>query len=102
MDSYIYILVALSLLLGGLVGYYVRQLVANQQILGTRKEAERLLTEATNRHRELLRDAREEARKVRNAAEVRTKSIACSCSGWRIGLIRRSGHRAQARRCWPP
>ncbi len=73
MDSYIYILVALSLLLGVLVGYYVRQLVANQQILGTRKEAERLLTEATTRHRELLRDAREEARKVRNAAEAENK-----------------------------
>ncbi len=71
--GYIYILVGLSLLLGGLVGYYVRQLVANQQILGTRKEAERLLTEATTRHRELLRDAREEARKVRNAAEAENK-----------------------------
>ena len=73
MDSTYILLVALSLLLGGLVGYYVRQLVANQQILGTRKEAERLLTEATNRHRELLRDAREEARKVRNAAEAENK-----------------------------
>ncbi len=71
--DYIYILVGLSLVLGGLVGYYVRQLVANQQILSTRKEAERLLTEATTRHRELLRDAREEARKVRNAAEAENK-----------------------------
>ncbi len=34
---------------------------------------ERLLTEATTRHRELLRDAREEARKVRNAAEAENK-----------------------------
>jgi ribonuclease Y len=71
--DYIYILVGLSLVLGGLVGYYVRQLVANQQIRSTRKEAERLLTEATTRHRELLRDAREEARKVRNAAEAENK-----------------------------
>jgi len=71
--DYVYILVALSLLLGGLVGYYLRQIVANQQILGTRKQAERLLTEATTRHRELLRDAREEARKLRNAAEAENK-----------------------------
>jgi len=71
--DYVYILVALSLLLGGLVGYYLRQIVANQQILGTRKQAERLLNEATTRHRELLRDAREEARKLRNAAEAENK-----------------------------
>jgi ribonuclease Y len=71
--DYVYILVALSLLLGGLVGYFVRQIVANQQILGTRKQAERLLNEATTRHRELLRDAREEARKLRNAAEAENK-----------------------------
>ena len=71
--DYVYILVGLSLLLGGLVGYYVRQIVANQQILGTRKQAEKLLNEATTRHRELLRDAREEARKLRNAAESENK-----------------------------
>jgi ribonuclease Y len=71
--DYVYVLVALSLLLGGLVGYFVRQVVANQQILGTRKQAERLLNEATTRHRELLRDAREEARKLRNAAEAENK-----------------------------
>jgi len=71
--DYIYILIGLSLVLGGVVGYFVRQLVANQQILSTRKEAERLLNEATTRHRELLRDAREEARKLRNAAEAENK-----------------------------
>ena len=71
--DYLYIFVGLSLVLGGLVGYYMRQIVANQQILSTRKEAERLLNEATNRHRELLRDAREEARRLRNAAEAENK-----------------------------
>lgn len=71
--DYAYILVGLSLVLGGVVGYYVRQLVANQQILSTRKEAERLLNEATTRHRELLRDAREEARRLRNSAEAENK-----------------------------
>jgi len=71
--DYAYIFVGLSLVLGGLVGYYLRQLVANQQILSTRKEAERLLNEATTRHRELLRDAREEARRLRNAAEAENK-----------------------------
>ena len=71
--DYIYIFVGLSLVLGGVVGYYMRQLVANQQILSTRKEAERLLNEATTRHRELLRDAREEARRLRNSAEAENK-----------------------------
>jgi ribonuclease Y len=71
--DYIYILIGLSLVLGGVVGYFLRQLVANQQILSTRKEAERLLNEATTRHRELLRDARDEARKLRNAAEAENK-----------------------------
>ena len=71
--DYVYILLGLALVLGGLVGYFIRQIVANQQILSTRKEAQRLLDEATRKHKELLNDAREEARKVRNAAEAENR-----------------------------
>jgi ribonuclease Y len=71
--DYVYILLGLALILGGLVGYFIRQIVANQQILSTRKEAQKLLNEATSKHKELLHDAREEAHKVRSAAEAENR-----------------------------
>jgi ribonuclease Y len=63
----------LALVLGILVGYFVRQLVANREIQRTRKEAQKLLDEATTKYNELLRAAREEAVKVANAAEAESK-----------------------------
>jgi ribonuclease Y len=63
----------LALVLGILVGYFVRQLVANREIQRTRKEAQNLLDEATTKYNELLRAAREEAIKVGNAAEAESK-----------------------------
>ena len=71
--DYVYILLGLALVLGGLVGYFVRQIVANQQILGTRREAQKLLNEATSKHREVLREATEEARKLRSVAETENR-----------------------------
>ena len=71
--DYVYILVGLALVLGGLVGYFVRQIVANQQILGTRKEAQRLLDEATIKHKEMLLDAKHEAARLRSTAEAESK-----------------------------
>ena len=73
MEEYIYILVGLALVLGGLVGYFIRQIVANQQIRGTRKEAQRLLDEATTKHKEMLLEAKHEAARVRNAAEAESR-----------------------------
>jgi len=73
MEEYIYILVGLALVLGGLVGYFIRQLVANQQIRSTRKEAQRLLDEATTKHKEMLLEAKHEAARVRNAAEAESR-----------------------------
>ncbi len=63
----------LALVLGILIGYFIRQLVANQEIQKTRKEAQNLLDEATTKYNELLRAAREEAIKVGNAAEAESK-----------------------------
>lgn len=71
--TYTLIISGLALVLGGLVGFFIRQLVANQQIRNTRKEAQRLLEEATKKYDELLRAAREEAVKLRNAAEAESK-----------------------------
>ena len=73
LEQYLYIIVGLALVLGILVGYFVRQLVANREIQKTRKEAQNLLDEATTKYNELLRAAREEAIKVANAAEAESK-----------------------------
>jgi ribonucrease Y len=63
----------LALVLGILVGYFIRQLVANREIQRTRKEAQKLLDEATTKYNELLHAARQEAIKVGNAAEAENK-----------------------------
>lgn len=63
----------LALVLGILIGYFIRQLVANREIQKARKEAQNLLDEATTKYNELLRAAREEAVKVAKAAEAESK-----------------------------
>jgi ribonuclease Y len=73
LEQYLYIIVGLALVLGALIGYFVRQLVARREVQRTRKEAQNLLDEATTKHNELLRAAREEAIKVSNAAEAESK-----------------------------
>ena len=73
MEQYLYIIVALALILGILVGYFVKQLVANREIQKTRNEAQKFLDAAVTKHNELLRAAREEAIKVGNAAEAESK-----------------------------
>ena len=73
MEQYLYIIVALALILGILVGYFIKQLVANREIQKTKNEAQKLLDEAVTKHNELLRAAREEAIKVGNTAEAESK-----------------------------
>jgi ribonuclease Y len=73
LTQYLYVIVALALVLGITIGYFVRQLVANREIQRTRKEAQKLLDDATTKYNELLRAAREEAIKVGNAAEAESK-----------------------------
>jgi len=63
----------LALVLGILIGYFIRQLVARREIQKTRKEAQNLLDEATTKYNELLHAAREEAIKVGKAAEAESK-----------------------------
>ena len=71
--DYTFMIGGLALVLGILIGYFIRQLVARREIQKTRKEAQNLLEEATTKHNELLRTAREEAVKVANAAEADSK-----------------------------
>ena len=69
--SFLYfVVVGLVLVLGLLVGYFARQMLANQQLRGSQNEAKRLLEEATAKHEEMLGKAREEAVKVRQASEA--------------------------------
>lgn len=71
--DYTLMISGLALVLGILVGYFIRQIVANREIQKTRREAQKLLDEATTKYNELLRAAREEAIKVSNAAEAESK-----------------------------
>ena len=71
--TFLLMMSGLALVLGGVVGYFARQIIANQQIRNTRKEAERLLDDATTKYNELLSAARQEAIKVGNAAEAENR-----------------------------
>ena len=73
MDNYAFMIGGLALVLGILIGYFIRQLVANREIQKTRKEAQNLLDEATTKYNELLHAAREEAIKVGKAAEAESR-----------------------------
>jgi ribonuclease Y len=64
------IVVGLVLVLGLLLGYFTRQVLANQQLRRSQIEAKRLLAEAEAAHKDMLQRAREEAVKVRAAAEA--------------------------------
>ncbi len=92
LQQYLAIIVALALVLGIAAGYFVRQLVANREIQRTRKEAQKLLDDATIKYNELLRAAREEAIKVANAAEADSKERRLEIQR----LEKRAGQKAEA------
>lgn len=73
--NYLYIGIGLAFVLAGLIGYFIRQLVANQQILSTRREAQRLLSEATTKQEEMLREAKLDADRVRKIASGESKEF---------------------------
>src|SRR4030042_5576704 len=72
-----FIVVGLVLILGLLLGYFARQILANQQLRRTQNEAKRLWEEAAAKHEEMLQKAREEAIKVRAAAEADSRERRC-------------------------
>ena len=58
-----------SLVLGGAAAFFLRQVIASGKLRTAERGAEKLLTEATTKHKEMLLEAKEEAIRVRAAAE---------------------------------
>ena len=73
MDWIYYLIVGLIAVLFALVGYFTRQLLANQQIRLTQNEAKKLLESAQTKYEQMVLDAKEEAVKLRAAAEAESR-----------------------------
>ena len=73
MDWIYYLIVGLVAVLFLLVGYFTRQLLANQQIRLAQNEAKKLLESAQTKYEQMVLDAKEEAVKVRAAAEAESR-----------------------------
>jgi ribonuclease Y len=70
MEWIYYVIIGLVAVLFLLVGYFARQLLANQQIRNAQNEAKKLLENAQAKYEQMVLDAKEEAVKVRAAAEA--------------------------------
>lgn len=70
MDWIYYVIIGLVAVLFLLVGYFARQLLANQQIRSAQNEAKKLLESAQTKYEQMVLDAKDEAVKVRAAAET--------------------------------
>jgi len=70
MDWIYYVIIGLVAVLFLLVGYFARQILANQQIRNAQKEAKKLLESAQAKAEQRVQDAKGEAVKVRAAAEA--------------------------------
>ncbi|MGD0355718.1 MAG: ribonuclease Y [Dehalococcoidia bacterium] len=73
MDWIYYLIVGLIAVLFALVGYFTRQLLANRQIRLTQNEAKKLLESAQTKYEQMVLDAKEEAVKLRAAAEAESR-----------------------------
>lgn len=73
MPTIAYILIVLAFLLGSVIAYFARQLIANEQLRGAQVEAKRLASEAVAKYKELVVEAKEEAMKIRLAAEAEAR-----------------------------
>ena len=70
MDWIYYVIIGLVAVLFLLVGYFARQLLANQQIRDAQKEAKKLLESAQAKAEQRVLDAKDDAAKVRAAADA--------------------------------
>jgi len=70
MDWIYYVIIGLVAVLFLLVGYFARQILANQQIRAAQNEAKKLLESAQAKYEQMVLDAKGEAVKVRAAAEA--------------------------------
>ena len=70
MDWIYYVIIGLVAVLFLLIGYFARQILANQQIRAAQNEAKKLLESAQAKYEQMVLDAKGEAVKVRAAAEA--------------------------------
>jgi len=70
MEWIYYVIIGLVAVLFLLVGYFARQILANQQIRAAQNEAKKLLESAQTKYEQMVLDAKGEAVKVRAAAEA--------------------------------
>ena len=73
MDWIYYVICGLVAVLFLLFGYFARQLLANQQIRNAQNEAKKLLADAQAKYEQMLQEAKEEALKVKAAAEAESR-----------------------------
>jgi ribonuclease Y len=62
-----------GLVVGGLVAYLARGMLAARRVRSAEKEADALLTDARAKHKELLLEAKEEAIKIKSQAETENR-----------------------------
>ena len=60
----------IGMVLGGVIAFFIRQVVVSGRVRAVREEAERLLAEAKDRYKDTLLEAKEEAIKIRASAEM--------------------------------
>ncbi len=69
----VYVIIGLVAVLFLLVGYFARQLLANQQVRHAQNEAKKLYESAQAKYEQMVLEAKEEAVKVRAAAEAESR-----------------------------
>ena len=69
----LYVYIPLAIVVGGLIGFFIRQIVIGRRVRTAEREAAKLLTQATTRQKEVLLEAKEQAIKVRAEAEAENR-----------------------------
>ncbi|MCX6746404.1 MAG: Rnase Y domain-containing protein, partial [Candidatus Parcubacteria bacterium] len=64
MDSLNFIISAIAIVAGFVIGYFVRKYIAKREIEGAEAKAEHLINEAKNKQKEILLQARDKALKI--------------------------------------
>ncbi len=64
-----------SFILGGLIVFFLRQVIASRRLRAAEKEAQRLIEDAKTKQRELLLEAKEEGIKLRAANEAEYRPL---------------------------
>ncbi len=73
MDTLTVIMILAGVLVGGVLGYFVKQYINESRLKSAQSEVERLLEEAQTRAREIELAARDESLKLLNAAEEQNR-----------------------------